>query len=81
MVFAAFSTSTAATLSNTIAGNVNLLPLKNHFIHLIHQAGLSINRQTEEDVQPYMNVAKHFQMLSEMSINNVKTIGLDILLV
>jgi hypothetical protein len=75
---AAFSTSTSGTAVAPVAGNVNLLSLKNNFIHLIHQADLSINGKTAEDVQPYINVAKHFQMLSEMSINDIKTIGYSI---
>ena len=72
---AAFSTSTSGTLVAPVAGNVNLLSLKNNFVHLIHQADLSINGKTAEDVQPYINIAKHFQMLSEMSAGDLKTIG------
>lgn len=74
---AAFSTSTAGTFpaSPPGPGNVNLLTLKNNFIHLIHQADLSINGKTVEDVQPYINIAKHFQMLSEMSWGDLKTVG------
>ena len=75
---AAFSTSTAGTLVAPTNGNVNLLSLKNNFIHLIHQADLSINGKTAEDVQPFINIPKHFQMLSEMSINDVKTVGYSI---
>lgn len=75
---AAFSTSTAGTLVAPVNGNVNLLTMKNNFIHLIHQADLSINGKTAEDVQPFINIPKHFQMLSEMSINDVKTIGYSI---
>lgn len=75
---AAFSTSSAGTLVAPVNGNVNLLTMKNNFIHLIHQADLSINGKTAEDVQPFINIPKHFQMLSEMSINDVKTIGYSI---
>ena len=75
---AAFSTSTAGTLVAPTNGNVNLLSLKNNFIHLIHQADLSINGKTAEDVQPFINIPKHFQMLSEMSVNDVKTVGYSI---
>jgi hypothetical protein len=75
---AAFSTSTAGTLVAPTNGNVNLLSLKNNFIHLIHQADLSINGKTAEDVQPFINIPKHFQMLSEMSVNDVKTGGYSI---
>lgn len=72
---AAFSTSTAGTAVAPVAGNVNLLSLKNNFIHLIHQADLSINGKTAEDVQPFINIPKHFQMLSEMSWGDLKTVG------
>ena len=72
---AAFSTSTAGTLVAPVAGNVNLLSIKNNFLHLIHQAELSVNGKTVEDSQPFVNIAKHFQMLSEMSVGDLKTIG------
>jgi hypothetical protein len=72
---AAFSTAVAGTLVTPTAGNVNLLSLKNNFIHLIHQADLAINGKTVEDAQPFVNIAKHFQMLSEMSIGDLKTVG------
>ncbi len=78
VMVAAFSTSTAGTLVAPVAGNVNLLSLKNNFIHLIHQADLTINGKTAEDVQPYINIAKHFQMLSEMSISDLETVGYSI---
>lgn len=72
---AAFSTSTAGTLVAPATGNVNLLSLKNNFIHLIHQCDLTINGKTIEDTQPFINIAKHFQMLSEMSVGDLKTVG------
>ena len=40
---AAFSTSSSGTLVAPVAGNVNLLSLKNNFIHLIHQADLTMS--------------------------------------
>jgi hypothetical protein len=72
---AAFSTSTSGAAVAPTAGNVNLLSLKNNFIHLIHQADLSINGKTVEDVQPFINIPKHFQMLSEMSWGDLKSVG------
>lgn len=72
---AAFSTNVSGTLVAPVAGNVNLLSLKNNFIHLIHQAELSVNGKTVEDSQPFVNIAKHFQMLSEMSVGDLKNIG------
>jgi hypothetical protein len=70
---AAFSTGSA--LVDPAPGNVNLLSLKSNFIHLIHQADLQINGKTIESTQPYVNIAKHFQMLSEMSVNDLATQG------
>ncbi len=59
---AAYSTNVAGTLVAPAVGNVNLLSLKSNFIHLIHQADLTINGKTAEDVQSYINIAQHFQM-------------------
>ena len=75
VMVAAYSTNVAGTLVAPGAGSVNLLTLKNNFIHLIHQADLAINGKTGEDVQPFINISKHFQMLSEMSYGDLKTIG------
>jgi hypothetical protein len=72
---AAYSTNVSGTLVAPTAGSVNLLSLKNNFIHLIHQAELTVNGKTAEDSQPFVNIAKHFQMLSEMSVGDLKTIG------
>ena len=67
--------STGSIIVDPVAGNVNLLSLKTNFIHLIHQADLQINGKTIESTQPYINIAKHFQMLSEMSVNDLATVG------
>jgi hypothetical protein len=67
--------SDGSALKDPAAGNVNLLSLKTNFIHLIHQADLQINGKTIESTQPYINIAKHFQMLSEMSVNDLATVG------
>ena len=72
---AAMSTSNAYVAVPPTAGNVNLVSLKSNFMHLIHQADLQINGKTIESTQPYINIAKHFQMMSEMSVNDLSTIG------
>jgi hypothetical protein len=72
---AAYSTAVSGTLVAPANGNVNLLALKNNFIHLIHQCDLTVNGKTVEDAQPFINISKHFQMLSEMSVNDLGTIG------
>ena len=76
MMVAAFSTSANnGTLVTPSAGTVNLLSLKNNFIHLIHQADITIGNKTVEDLQPLINIAKHFQMLSEMSYGDLNQLG------
>ena len=70
---AAFSTGAAAVAPT--AGNSQLLAMKTNFINLIHQADLQINGKTIESTQSFVNVAKNFQMLSEMSVNDLATIG------
>lgn len=72
---AACSTAAANGLIAPVAGNVNLLSLKNNFINLIHQADLTIQGKQIEDAQPFINIAKHFQMLSEMSTSDLATVG------
>ena len=78
VMVAAFSTSVAGTLVAPVNGNVNLLSLKNNLIDLIHQTDLAINGKTAEDVQPFIDVSKHFQMLSKMSSGDLETIGYSI---
>ena len=72
---AAFGTANGAALVPPGAGNVNLLSLKSNFLNIIHQADIQINSQTIESTQPFINIQKHFQMLSEMSLNDLATVG------
>ena len=67
--------STGAAPVAPVAGNVALLSPKNNSINLIHQADLQINGKSIESTQPYLNICKNFQMLSEMSVNDLATIG------
>ena len=71
---AAFSTGTAL-VTNAAPGAYSLLTMKTNFLNLIHQADLQINGKTIEPTQPYINIARHFQLLSEMSVNDLKTMG------
>jgi hypothetical protein len=67
---AAFSTGTA--LVNPLPGSSALCSLKSNFLNLIHQADISVQGKTLESTQPYINVCKHFQLISEMSENDLK---------
>ena len=71
---AAFNNAGTA-LVPPVAGSAQLLSTKTNFMHLIHQADLQINGKTIESTQSFVNVAKHFQMLSEMSVGDLATIG------
>jgi len=71
---AAYS-SGIATPVTPLGGSSNLCSIKTNFINLIHQADLMVNGKTIESTQPFINVARHFQLLSEMSVNDLATIG------
>ena len=71
---AAYS-SNSAVYGTPAQGNVNLLSLKTNFINLIHQADLQINGKTIESTQPFINIQKNFQMLSEMGVSDLANIG------
>jgi hypothetical protein len=65
----------AGALKAPAAGMSSLCTIKTDFLNLIHQADLQVNGKTIESTQPFINVARHFQLLSEMSINDLATIG------
>jgi hypothetical protein len=67
--------ATAAALVAPVTGNSALLSIKNNFINLIHQVDIQIAGKTIESTQPFINIGKNFQMINEMSLNDVKTIG------
>jgi hypothetical protein len=76
---AAFRTATGLTTTGSGASASALCSIKTNFLNLIHQADLQINGKTVESTQPFLNVARNFQMLSEMSTNDLATIGPTIL--
>jgi hypothetical protein len=63
------------TVLAPLAGASNLCSIKTNFVNLIHQADLQVNGKTIESTQPFINVTRHFQLLSEMSIKDLATIG------
>lgn len=77
VMVAAFSTTANAAAVTPTANTSysHLLSMKSNFMHLIHQADLQVNGKTIESTQPFLNVVKHFQMLSEMSVNDLATMG------
>ena len=75
-VVAALASDGAGTLlAPTGAGLSSLCSIKTNNLNLIHQADLQIQGKTIEPTQPYINIAKHFKMMSEMSVNDLKQMG------
>jgi hypothetical protein len=58
-----------------LPGSSALCSLKSNFLNLIHQCDISVQGTTLESTQAYINMCKHFQMISEMSENDFKTLG------
>ena len=58
-----------------VAGSAALCSIKSNFLNLIHQCDLTVNGKTIESTTSFINVARHFQLISEMSINDLATIG------
>lgn len=56
-------------------GMINLLSMKSNYVHLIHQCDVQINGKTCNDLQPFTNVLKNFEMLSEMSPSDLTIYG------
>ena len=67
--------SNAGTLLAPPRAAQSLLSIKSNFLNLVHQADLQVNGKTLEPTQPFINVARHFQLISEMSVNDLKTMG------
>ena len=58
-----------------VAGDFALLSLKSNFVNLIHQGDLQVGGQSIEQTQPFLNVFQNFRMLSEMSVNDIRSFG------
>jgi hypothetical protein len=41
----------------------------------MHQADITVNGKSSESTQPFINIARHFQLISDMSENDLKTLG------
>jgi hypothetical protein len=73
---AGFSTNaTGGTLINPTSKSQALCTIKSNFLNLIHQADVVVNGRSIEQCQPFINIARHFQLISEMSVNDLATLG------
>jgi hypothetical protein len=73
-IVAACRTNTGVVTTASPGGS-QLCSLKSNFIHLISQADIQIGGKTLESSQPHLNIVKHFKMISELSVNDLATIG------
>jgi len=72
IVMCAATATNAATVAAPTAGH-SLCALKSNYQHLIHQLEIVCNGKTVEQMQPFISVAKHFQLLSQMSATDLKS--------
>jgi hypothetical protein len=73
---AGFSTNvTGGTIVAPTARSQALCTIKSDFLNLIHQADVVVNGKSIEQCQPFINIARHFQLISEMSVNDLATLG------
>ena len=56
-------------------GAFSNVTLKSNFAHLIHQIEVISNGKCVQDMQPYINIYKHFKMLSQMTANDLSNQG------
>jgi hypothetical protein len=75
VMVAAYADVSGNTIVMGGRGQSSLLNIKSNFVNLVHQADLTINGKTIESTQPFINIARNFQLLSEMSVNDLATIG------
>ena len=52
-----------------------LCSIKTNFLNLIHQCDLQINGKTIESTTSFINIARNFQLISEMSTNDLANLG------
>jgi hypothetical protein len=63
------------TIVNPTERSQALCTIKSDFLNIIHQADVVLNGKSIEQCQPFINIARHFQLISEMSENDLKTLG------
>lgn len=70
---AAYRTANATVAPATSSSG--LCSIKTNFLNLIHQCDLQINGKTIESTTSFINIARHFQLISEMSTNDLQNLG------
>ena len=74
---AAYSSDLALQAPGTSAGEV-ILAIKSNYQHLIHQIEITCNGKVCEQMQPFISIAKNFQLLSTMSATDLKSMSISL---
>jgi hypothetical protein len=74
---AAYSTDLAVVAPGSSA-SYGLLSLKSNYQHLIHQLEITCNGKVCEQMQPFISIAKNFQLLSTMSATDLKSMSISL---
>jgi hypothetical protein len=74
-IVAAYTTGTAGAAIAPLPGSCNLISLKSGYVNLIHQADVVVNGKTLNQLQPYTGFLKNFEMLSQMSSDDLAVWG------
>jgi hypothetical protein len=72
-VVAGFSNGSAVLAP--LPGSQALCTIKSDFLNLIHQADVVVNGKSVEQCQPFINMTIHFQLVSEMTTDDLATLG------
>ena len=75
---AGFGTGAALVAPAATTAGYGLMSLKSNYQHLIHQLEIVCNGKTVEQMQPFVSVAKHFKLISEMSATDLKSINVSL---
>ena len=67
--------SNGSSVLAPLASSQVLCTIKSDFLNLIHQADVVVNGKSIEQCQLFINMARHFQLISEMSVNDLATLG------
>ena len=72
---AAFSTGAGVVAPAATTASFSTLALKSGYQQLIHQMSITSNGKTVSDMQPFVNIIKHWKLLSSMSATDLKNLA------
>jgi hypothetical protein len=72
---AAFSAGAGVVAPAATTASFSTLALKSGYQHLIHQMSITSSGKTVSDMQPFVNVIKHWKLLSSMSATDLKNLA------